>query len=120
VHTYNTLDDSIAPPLALASAPGPLPLLDLPGPVLDQVGADGDIEQQQDGAADVEAQKDPPSPPPPSLVPQSDTSSEVDLSTLPLSNDATCSPGQVVLYAILSSVCIIGLMFVYWDHSDRL
>lgn len=117
VHTYDNAFEAGAGPPIVPVAPPPLATA---GPVLEHVGADGEIEQQQDGAADAQVQPDPPSPPPPSLIAQSRVSSQASLSDSLSAHEPMCSPGQVVVYAALACFCIVSLMFVYWESPHRL
>ncbi|USP73322.1 uncharacterized protein yc1106_00596 [Curvularia clavata] len=119
VHTYNNPDDNIAPPIIPAATAGlPSPPV-IAGPVLDQVGADGDIGQQHDGTVDIEAQMDPPAPPPPSPAPQSRSPSEVRLSALLAPREEACTPGQVAWVAVFVCVCVVAIMFSYWHYTNR-
>lgn len=110
IHTYNNgFEEGVAPPI-IPIAPPPLAIA---GPVLENVGADGEIEQQQDGLADIEAQREPPSPPPPSPIAQSHVSSEASPSDSPSTHEDWCNPGRVVAYAIVVCICIVSLMLLY-------
>jgi hypothetical protein len=117
VHTYNTPEDNIAPPVIPAATAGLSPPV-IPGPVLEHVGADGDTGQQHDGAVDVEAQMDPPAPPPPSLAPQSRSPSEARLSALLVPREEACTSGRVIWAAVLVSIFVVTLMFLYWHYTE--
>jgi len=85
------------------------------GGVLENVGADGEVEQQ-DGAVDLEAQ---PAPPPPPPSPRRNSSDD----TLPGSRPPlgeVCGRYHVVLIMMgITSALVVSFMFVYWDAVDR-
>lgn len=90
----------------------------LTGPVLDQVGSDGNNGQHHDGIADIEAQMDPLATPRPSHAPQSPSPSEVRMAALLAPREEACTHGQVAWVALLVCVCVVALMFFYWHYTD--
>jgi hypothetical protein len=90
------------------------------GGVLENVGADGEVEQQG-GPLDLEAQNVPPLPPPPPPPPShSRTSSEITLPGSRLLLGEVCGPNHIFLIAMaIASALFFGFMFVYWDAVDR-
>ena len=113
VRTYHTFEDSILH----AIDPGASPSFVTSGGVLENVDASGEIEQQQDGATDLEAQTPPP-PPPSSPVPLSIISSEARLPESRSHLEERIRLRRILLCMVLSSISIVGFMFIYWDSPS--
>lgn len=113
VHTRHSFEDSIPP----AIDPGAPPSFITSGGVLENVDASGEIEQQQDGATDLEAQTPPP-PPPSSPAPHSITSPEVRPSDSLSHLEEMIRLRFIILCMVLTSISIVGFMFVYWDSPS--
>lgn len=81
--------------------------------IVENVDADGEVEQQNDGAADPEAQ-DPGSPP------GSRSSSVITLAGSRVLNgldSCDCTPWQIMLFAFMVALLTVGLMFLYWEYT---
>jgi len=103
VHSYHTFD--VAPPTG-PGAPAPLVVAGV-----ENADAHGDIEQQ-DGALDLEANDPPP------LYRR--TCPEITLLGSRLLPLYVCSCRHILMWTMgITSVLVIGFMFVYWDTLDR-